>query len=120
MTDDTASERVEQLGDPIGGRCLAGPVLVVEGKLTDPGICHRLLQLALDQRVDEQCHVEAEAEGVDAVVALQLDGTGRDHALEGGVATLEARLSLVGGERSASVLSVSQVTTGKQPSEAAS
>ncbi|MHB8296840.1 MAG: ATP-binding cassette domain-containing protein [Acidimicrobiales bacterium] len=59
MTDDTAGERVEQLEDPSGSRRLAGPVLVVEGELTDPGVVHRPSQLALDQRPDVPASVEA-------------------------------------------------------------
>src|SRR6266542_1016686 len=42
--------------------------------------------------------VETEAEGVDSVVALELDGGGFDHAFERGVASLEVRLCLVGAE----------------------
>jgi len=48
VTDDTAGERVGQLKDPSGSRRLAGPVLVAEGKLIDPGVGHRASQLALD------------------------------------------------------------------------
>jgi len=71
VEDGRGAERLEQLEDPRCGRGAARSVFVVEGQVGDALGCHRPTQLALDERVDQQGHIEAEAEGVEASVAFE-------------------------------------------------
>ena len=99
VADDGPGQRAEDLQDPCGGGRGAGAVFGVEGQVPDSGFGHGVAQFAFDEGVDEQCYVEAEAEGVDAGVVFQLGWGGAQHALEGGVAAFEAGLALVSGQQ---------------------
>lgn len=62
---------MQDLLDARRGGCPAGSVFVIEGKVLDVIVGHGSSQFTLDERVDEQCTVEAETERVDARVAFQ-------------------------------------------------
>ena len=98
VVDGGDGQGCQDLQDPGGAGRGAGAAFVVEGQLGQAGLGHGGADLAFGQGVDEQGGVQAEAQGVDAGVVLQLQRGGVQDAFEGGVTALDAGLVLVGGE----------------------
>ncbi len=90
MEDGRRAERLEQLEHPRRGRGAARTVLVVQGQVGDALGRHRPTKLALDERVDQEGHAEAEAKGVEASAAFEREWRCLDHPFERGVAALDS------------------------------